>query len=291
LWYAAANPGASFARFAGRVLDIDRAAVAGKDFPALRELILRQAAWRISTIPVALMRVPSMLLNGMGVWFSLLSGIACIWGLREVWVDIRARCLRIWSVFFIWMIFYIVFYACFVGEISSRFVFPLYVVLPFFIAKMLGEFPERLMIVSWAAVFLMLIAHGAGIAANTAGIKSAHVREVAKYLKDNNYGFGYSDYWGAYPVIFESNEEVLISPTLIDPKNCDRYPLYTESVRAAGRICLITHSRMPGSVTAGIESYLKEQGISFTTQRIQEFIVYGDFSRKIDIEEMRRRLR
>jgi hypothetical protein len=48
---------------------------------------------------------------------------------------------------------------------------------------------------------------------------------------------------------------------------------------------------MPGSVTAGIESYLKEQGISFTTQRIQEFIVYGDFSRKIDIEEMRRRLR
>ncbi len=291
LWYAAANPGASFARFAGRVLDIDRAAVAGKDFQALQELVLRQAAWRISTVPAALLQVPSMLLNGMGVWFSVLSGIACIWGLREAWVDIRMRCLRIWSVFFIWMIFYMAFYACFVGENSSRFVFPLYAVLPFFIAKMLGELPERFMAVSWAVAFLALVAHGAGLAADASVIKSTHVREVTKYLKDNKYGFGYSDYWGAYPVIFESNEEIVISPTLIDPRNSDRYPRYTESVRAADRICLITHSRMPGSVPAGIASYLDEQGIAFTAERIQEFIVYGDFSRKIDIEEMRRRIR
>jgi hypothetical protein len=200
---------------------------------------------------------------------------------------VQLRALRIWSVFVIWAVMYVVFYCFFIGETAARFAFPLYIVLPFIVAKMLQDIPRRFALFSAGILAVVLCTQLVSAAQFVKIAKGTHIQALTRYLEQKKFLFGYADYWAAYPVIFESNERVIISPTLLDADKSDRFPEYTRRVRAADRCCVIVSARAV-NVVARCNEYLQRSGIVYTSQRVQEYIVYGEFSRKIDIDDLRK---
>jgi len=101
---------------------------------------------------------------------------------------------------------------------------------------------------------------------------------------------GYTNYWVAYPIAFQSNEEVLFVPRLpyhldlrYTPRD-DRYRPYTDMVANSSRVAYIT-TRNPR-----LDRYLVEQftalNITWLEQQIGDYHVYYQLSRAVRPQEI-----
>jgi hypothetical protein len=85
--------------------------------------------------------------------------------------------------------------------------------------------------------------------------------------------------------MFESKEEVLLSPTIFSPDFSDRYPEYTRKVRMAENpVYVITHAMYP-DLTTVMEKQLASLKINYKKDVLGEFSIYHAFSRKVYPEE------
>jgi hypothetical protein len=75
------------------------------------------------------------------------------------------------------------------------------------------------------------------------------------WLDENKIKYVYTDYWVAYRLTFESNEEIICS--VYPPFATDRYPLYSELAGKADKPAYIIMQ----TVSAGFEIMLDEMGI------------------------------
>ena len=72
-------------------------------------------------------------------------------------------------------------------------------------------------------------------------IDHAYDEDLISFLTSTNNNYGYSTYWGAYPIIFKSNEEVILVPALPYHTDLryttrdDRYRPFSELVKKFGK--------------------------------------------------------
>jgi hypothetical protein len=86
--------------------------------------------------------------------------------------------------------------------------------------------------------------------------------------------------------MFDSKEEIVISPTLYHPTFSDRYPEFTETVRAAPSAAFIVDDSRDSCAGPELEKGLARLGVRFKKSAAAEFRVYSDFSRKVFPEEL-----
>jgi hypothetical protein len=112
--------------------------------------------------------------------------------------------------------------------------------------------------------------------------------KLADHLLAEGYGWGYADYWTAYPLMFLSGEKLVVSPTLdpasIFPKSKGDYPFYTDRVAARGDVFYLTNDA-PGSV-ALFEGKLAALKVTCHKEDYPPFMIYTSFSRRVYPEEL-----
>lgn len=111
------------------------------------------------------------------------------------------------------------------------------------------------------------------------------------FLRQQGETRGYSNYWVAYPLAFETDEEMIFVPAL--PYHPDlrftsrdnRYPPYTDMVANSSRVAYIT-SRLPELDTA-LRTEFHRLNVDFQEQRIGDFNIFYGLSRSVRPEELR----
>ncbi|MBW2064684.1 MAG: hypothetical protein JRJ03_07075 [Deltaproteobacteria bacterium] len=123
----------------------------------------------------------------------------------------------IWSSYLFLLIF---------GMNRYRYLIPVLTVIPFGIALILTKTPlfenRNLMIF---ALCLILLINGLSNFSNTSQ-KASNFSDLIQLLDSKGLRKGYANYFISYPLIYLSNERLIFTPVLHDPKN-DRYPEYT----------------------------------------------------------------
>ena len=106
--------------------------------------------------------------------------------------------------------------------------------------------------------------------------------ELMKFLAENGEFRGYSNYWVAYPLAFQTNESVLFVPTLpyhqdfrYTPRD-NRYLPYHEQVEASDRIAYISTNH------AALDDLLREifsaAEISWEEKKIGNYVIFYKLS-------------
>jgi hypothetical protein len=114
--------------------------------------------------------------------------------------------------------------------------------------------------------------------------------DLINFLKESSNTSGYSTYWTAYPIVFKSNEEVILVPVL--PYHADlkhttrdnRYEPYSNLVNASTDPVYIT-SNNP-SLDSQLALKLTELGVQWSEKIIGDYRIYYQLSRKVLPQEM-----
>lgn len=111
------------------------------------------------------------------------------------------------------------------------------------------------------------------------------------FLRDQGETRGYSNYWVAYPLAFQSSEDLLFIPRLpyhldmrYTPRD-DRYAPYTQIVAQSSRVAYIT-TRNP-ALDETLRARFAQQGITWEEQKIGDYRVYYHLSRIVRPEDIR----
>lgn len=277
-------PWATLFRLAGRILDIDRSVLSSPD---LKAIIMERILWRIKTIPVFLAHIPSMLFSLLGIINAAIFFIAIyrIFKKKFLCFSTNKETAQI-NILIIYIFWFVIFCLLLVGKEAIRYMVPLYVVLPIVVGRLLSDIKIKSRVISLVLLCAMLCYNAYG---NTYGYLNRevhHYPELAKRLMSKNLLYGYSDYWTAYPVIFESNEKVLLSPTLFHPTFSDRRPEYTVKVRDAKNIAFILDRNTHYQAIIEIEKQLKNLHINYVKDTFKEFVIYYNFSQPIYPEKL-----
>jgi hypothetical protein len=280
--YAVQYPGASFFRFAGRVLDLDRSVLSA---PNMAHIIFSKMAWRISTIPSSLSSIPYLLSGLAGAIGAFIFLAALLWVIvkRELFSE-KGR-LSDLGILTLFVACFAIFFSVFVGRGDPRYMLPLAAVLPIFIGKLFSDIGARNLAISLAVVAIILLSNYYGTGRALAAQPEHHYKELADWLGSKNIRYAYSDYWTAYPVVFESKEKVLVSPTLFSRTYDERYPEYTDNIRGAGQGAFIIDKSSCPLAQAEMERQLISSGTSYRRDALEEFVILHGFSRKILPEE------
>ncbi len=114
-------------------------------------------------------------------------------------------------------------------------------------------------------------------------VKSPPYQKLADYLTSKNLRWGYSGYWEAYPIIFLSKENIIVSPTLdlgsVHPKSKDAYPFYTNTVDNKDSVFYITNDKQ-----ASVDLFTKkmtELHVRFKGDLLPPFMIYHSFSKRV----------
>jgi len=266
-------PNAALFRLAGRVLELDRGVLMASN---LKEIVIERILWRLSTVPVSLARIPDMLISATGPVNTVLFFIALVWARKDV-------ILRPVLVYVLW---FSVCYAFFVGLSPNRYIIPVYAAFPFLFGKLLSDIRARSKIISTTLLLAVLLGNVCGNAFDFIHRRTPHYAGLVKWMLSRNYLYGYAGYWTSYPVIFESGERILVSPTLLHPTFSDRMPEYTAKVRnATGAVYIIGENDGPG-LALRLEGRLKKMNIKYKKDVFEEFSVYSEISRKVYPEEI-----
>jgi hypothetical protein len=271
------NTGATFLRLGGRFLNISRASLTHGDPSA----VLAHGLWqRVIAIPVSMAQIPALLVKLLGMFNSVLFLIAGIVVLTAGYRSfIEKRKLNVWFICLIYAIWSVLFYIVAVGMNTPRYLLGLVVIFPFVSAKLLSFIRAKNKALFYLTLAAMLAGNAFGIA--NAWIKNDQPRyaDLASWLARNQFYYGYSDYLTAYPVIFHSNERVIMSPTLYNSSFYERYPEYTRQVsRSKSAVYVIDMKQYP-ALSAQTELRFSRLGIRYRKQGFDRFAVYHDLSR------------
>ncbi len=114
--------------------------------------------------------------------------------------------------------------------------------------------------------------------------------ELSEFLKANNEKRGYSNYWVAYPLAFQSREELIFVPRLPYHTDLryterdDRYPPYGEWVEESERVAYITthNPQLNERLRAGFT----ERGVRWQEKQIGDYYVFYGLSQVIRPQEL-----
>lgn len=121
-------------------------------------------------------------------------------------------------------------------------------------------------------------------------IDHSYDQKLINFLKESSNTLGYSTYWTAYPIVFKSNEDVILVPVL--PYHADlkhtirdnRYTPYSSIVDQSPNPVYIT-SNNP-NLDRQLVMKLTESGVDWSEKLIGDYRVYYELSRKVLPEEI-----
>ncbi|PYQ67153.1 MAG: hypothetical protein DMF54_05330 [Acidobacteria bacterium] len=172
---------------------------------------------------------------------------------------------------------------------EPRVLFPYYVLIPPLLGLGFERWSRRKTGRIPAIAFggVLVFAHGADMAVqhrhleNTAGEVTASLVPLENALRKEHVRHVYTDYWTAYRLTFESNEEIIASP--IPGDDLVRYPPYlqeVESDRASGAV-------FRGDRDRCLDAYLREQRLPYRRLFVEPFGVYARLP--IDVQQFLKR--
>jgi len=114
--------------------------------------------------------------------------------------------------------------------------------------------------------------------------------ELAAFLSEKDETHGYTNYWLAYPLAFQTDERLIYVPGLPYHANLsytsrdDRYAPYTQAVKTSPRTAYITtrHDLLDGKIRSGFT----ELGVTWEERTIGDYHIFYDLSRYVLPEEM-----
>jgi len=187
---------------------------------------------------------------------------------------------------------------------SGRYFVPLVIPLALFAAEMVQTLAKRFGWWVWVLIPLIMGYNFWGIAqsaANTppgittqfdASIQVDHssLEALVQFLQDQDETRGYTNYWVAYPLAFQSDEELIFIPRLPYHEDFryttrdDRYRPYDEIVAGAEKAAYITTHH------PALDDYLREafasQGATWEEEQIGDYLVFYNLSKLIRPEEI-----
>ncbi|MDR3574769.1 MAG: hypothetical protein P4L50_12965 [Anaerolineaceae bacterium] len=186
---------------------------------------------------------------------------------------------------------------------SGRYFIPLAVPLCLFASQMLENFIHR---IRWQFVIVgvVILYNGWGtllcVHQNPPGLTTQFDSqtiidhkfdpELIQFLKNQDETTGYTNYWVAYPLAFQSRESLIFiprlpyHPDLIYTARDDRYLPYDQIVNSSKKIAYIT-TRNPQLDTA-LEQQFQEHGVRWLERSIGDYHIYYDLSKVISPSEM-----
>lgn len=190
------------------------------------------------------------------------------------------------------------------GDPSGRYFLPLYLPLAIFTAMLLQRIRKQNVTLA-ALLLVVLLGYNVGgtwlaAARQPPGITTQfdpvswidHTRdqELIDFLLEQGETRGYTNYWVQTPLAFLSNERIISAARLPYHLNLDytprddRYPPYTQAVRAAPRAFYITVNHP--SLDALIRERLTVLDVTYQEQTIGNYHIFYGLSRKVEPEEL-----
>ncbi len=190
------------------------------------------------------------------------------------------------------------------GDPSGRYFLPLYLPLAIFTAMLLQRIRKQNVIL---AVLLLVVLLGYNVggtwlaaARQPPGITTQfdpvtwidHTRdqELIDFLLEQGETRGYTNYWVQTPIAFLSHERIISAARLpyhldlgYTPRD-DRYPPYTQAVRAAPRAFYITVNHP--ALDALIRERLTALGVTYQEHSIGNYHLFYGLARKVEPEEL-----
>jgi 4-amino-4-deoxy-L-arabinose transferase-like glycosyltransferase len=192
------------------------------------------------------------------------------------------------------------------GEPSGRYFLPLYLPLAIFTAIML----ERLREITSKALVGLLVVFILGYNVITTGVAAAlpppgittqldpvsagidHTRDqsLIDFLLAHNETRGYSNFWTAFPIVFLSGEQIIISAQLPYHLDLSYYPLddryapYTQAVAQAPRAFYLTTNQP--QLDDLIRASLTRLTVNFSEYAIGTYHIFYGLSRKVIPSEL-----
>lgn len=268
--YNVKHPGDQLHRLAGRVFSVGRAEWEGS--PSHGRLLVELLARKLLRVPAVALRVPAQFAE-LTNWLDAAALAAALTRPRRGLAAVFLCC-------------FLLVHVLIVGDPSQRQMFPLHLPFVILVGGALGDLWGRRRAAAALALAALLAPHAYSLGAGLARPDKMSVREVNALLRARGVAGAYSDYWAAYSLMFDSREEIPVSPTLFHPTFDDRYPPYTESVRKAGKAALVVSRDLNPCAPAAIERALEAQGVRYGKTEVNEFVVYDGFSRRVFPEEL-----
>jgi len=163
---------------------------------------------------------------------------------------------------------------------EPRYLLPLFSVLPLVAAKFLAQLQARsrgLFVFLLTPFVVLSLLNAAAFDSTALQPRVENMRlpvsftPLRHWLGEKQIAYIYTDYWVAYRLTFESNEEIICS--VYPPFVNDRYPLYPQLVGKADKPAYIIMQ----TVSSGFEVMLEEMGILYYRKNeIPPFVVYYD---------------
>jgi hypothetical protein len=190
---------------------------------------------------------------------------------------------------------------------SGRYFLPICIILAVIAGAYVvyGSWP-RLVYIRWLLLGGLIFFHlGSNLQAARAGgagfttqfdastrIDHGYDMELIGFLKGAGATRGYSTYWIAYPLAFESREQVIFVPAL--PYHADlrftdrdnRYQPYSDAVAAAEDAAFITHTGV--ALDRKLRDFLVSEAIQWRELVIGPYHVFYELDEKPDIERLKR---
>ncbi len=106
------------------------------------------------------------------------------------------------------------------------------------------------------------------------------VDTLASFINSKGISYCYADDQIGYPVMFSSNESIIISPTFKSNIDTESYPQYTEEVNNSRKVCYVIDGRRKSDIET-MDKRLSEIGVTYKKEQISKFWVYYDFSEEL----------
>lgn len=202
----------------------------------------------------------------------------------------------------------VVFFGAFVftpfgGDPSGRYFLPITVMMSIaaanFIARSIKKIRWQVLVVSLLLIFNLWgtlqcgLRNPPGLTTQFDAVTSvdhSHMEELIDFLDEKGETVGYTNYWVAYPLAFQSNERVIFVPSLPYHQDFrytirdDRYKPYDEKVMRANKAAYITTN------FSALDEYLRkkfiENGITWSEKKIGDYQIFYGLSRVVRPEEI-----
>ncbi len=187
---------------------------------------------------------------------------------------------------------------------SGRYFLPLAIPLALFAAEMTFTWAREFgrWIWGWVALILVFNLWGTlqsaaefppGITTQfdqVAQVDHSFIGELMSFLDERDIRVGYTNYWVAYPLAFQSSEELIFLPRLPYHEDFrytfrdDRYEPYRQIVESSDRIGYITTNHL--ALNNCLRDHFGNLGVTFSEHEIGDYLIFFDLSRDVRPEEM-----